>query len=62
LFQNTPAGFPPDVDHSLFGHLAPMDGKFGAPDDVAGVIAMIASKDGAHLNGEIIRIDGGVHS
>jgi NAD(P)-dependent dehydrogenase (short-subunit alcohol dehydrogenase family) len=62
LFQNTPAGFPPDVDHSLFGHLAPMDGKFGAPDDVAGVIAMIASDDGRHLNGEIIRIDGGVHS
>ncbi len=62
LFQETPAGFPAGVDHNLFAHLAPMDGRFGAPEHVAGVIAMLASADGAHINGEIIRIDGGVHS
>jgi len=62
LVQGTPAGFPAGVDHSLFAHLTPPDGKFGMPDHVAGVIAMLASADGAHINGEIIRIDGGVHS
>jgi NAD(P)-dependent dehydrogenase (short-subunit alcohol dehydrogenase family) len=58
----TPAGFPEGVDHSLFLHMTPPDQKFGIPDYVAGVIAMLASADGAHINGEIIRIDGGVHS
>jgi len=62
LVMGTPAGFPTGVDHSLFAHLTPADGKVGMPDNVAGVIAMLASADGAHINGEIIRIDGGVHS
>jgi len=62
LVQGTPAGFPAGVDHSLFAHLTPTDGRFGMPDHVAGVIALLASADGAHINGEIIRIDGGVHS
>ena len=28
------------------------------PEVVAGVIAMLASEDGAHINGEDIRVDG----
>lgn len=35
---------------------------FGRPEDVAAVVAMLASDDGAHITGEIIRIDGGTHS
>ncbi len=62
LVANTPAGFPAGVDQTLFMHLTPPDLKFGVPENVAGVIAMLASADGAHINGEIIRIDGGVHS
>jgi NAD(P)-dependent dehydrogenase (short-subunit alcohol dehydrogenase family) len=62
MVQNTPAGFPEGVDGQLLSHLVPPDQKFGAPENVAGVIAMLASADGAHINGEIIRIDGGVHS
>lgn len=62
MVQNTPAGFPEGVDGQLFMHLTPPDLKFGVPENVAGVIAMLASDDGAHINGEIIRIDGGVHS
>jgi len=58
----TPTGFPEGVDRSLFLHMTPPDQKFGMPENVAGVIAMLASADGAHINGEIIRIDGGVHS
>jgi NAD(P)-dependent dehydrogenase (short-subunit alcohol dehydrogenase family) len=62
MVQNTPAGFPEGVDGMLFMHLTPPDQRFGVPENVAGVIAMLASADGAHINGEIIRIDGGVHS
>lgn len=62
MVQATPAGFPAGVDGTLFIHLTPPDRKFGVPENVAGVIAMLASSDGAHINGEIIRIDGGVHS
>lgn len=35
---------------------------FGAPADVASVVAMLASTDGRHITGEIIRIDGGTHA
>jgi NAD(P)-dependent dehydrogenase (short-subunit alcohol dehydrogenase family) len=34
--------------------------KPGAPENVASVIAMLASTDGAHLNGEGICVDGGM--
>ena len=62
MVQGTPAGFPAEVDHTLFMHLTRPDMSFGQPDYVAGVIAMLASDDGAFINGEIVRIDGGVHS
>lgn len=35
---------------------------FGDPADVAGVVAMLASDDGKHITGEVIRIDGGTHA
>jgi len=35
---------------------------FGRPEDVAAVVALLAGPDGAHLTGEIIRIDGGTHA
>jgi NAD(P)-dependent dehydrogenase (short-subunit alcohol dehydrogenase family) len=35
---------------------------FGQPEDVAAVIAMLASADGAHMTGEIVKVDGGVHN
>jgi NAD(P)-dependent dehydrogenase (short-subunit alcohol dehydrogenase family) len=35
---------------------------FGAPEDVASVVAMLASEDGRHITGEVIRIDGGTHA
>jgi NAD(P)-dependent dehydrogenase (short-subunit alcohol dehydrogenase family) len=62
MVQATPGGFPAEVDHTLFMHLSRPDMIFGQPEYVAGVIAMLASADGAYINGEIIRIDGGVHS
>jgi len=35
---------------------------FGDPADVASVVALLASDDGRHITGEIIRIDGGTHA
>lgn len=61
LVEDTAAGFPEGVDISLFSHLTPIT-RFGSPENVAGVVAMLASADGAHMTGEIVRIDGGVHS
>jgi Dehydrogenases with different specificities (related to short-chain alcohol dehydrogenases) len=49
------------ADWELYNHLSPING-FATPDRIAGVIAMLASDDGAHMNGAIVRVDGGVHA
>lgn len=49
---------PEGMDFSLMQRLMPLDEPRG-PETVAGVIAMLASEDGAHINGEEIRVDGG---
>jgi len=49
---------PEGMDFSLMPRLLPLDKPRG-PESVAGVIAMLASEDGAHINGEEIRVDGG---
>ncbi|MFE6688698.1 SDR family NAD(P)-dependent oxidoreductase [Streptomyces sp. NPDC057743] len=55
-------GLPEDADMSLFVKLAPALGRgFAGPETVAGVIAMLASEDGAFVTGTEIRIDGGTH-
>lgn len=62
LMEGTAAGFPAQADTSLFAHMARPDGRFGKPEDVAGVIAMLASADGNNMSGSVIRVDGGVHA
>lgn len=55
-------GLPEDADLSLFMKLMPGIGQgFASPDTVAGVVAMLASDDGAFITGTEIRIDGGTH-
>ncbi len=58
----TPMGsrsiLPEDIDTTLLTRLMALDKPRG-PEVVAGVVAMLASEDGAHINGEQIRIDGG---
>jgi len=52
---------PENVDLKLIMRSVPLDEPRG-PESVAGVIAMLASDDGAHVNGEFIRMDGGALS
>ena len=36
--------------------------QVGRPDDIAGVVAMLASDDGRYINGQIIAVDGGIRA
>ncbi len=51
-----------EMDWTLFAHMTPIDNSFGVPEDVAGVVAMLASHDGVRITGEVVRVDGGAHS
>ncbi|GAA2142522.1 SDR family NAD(P)-dependent oxidoreductase [Actinomadura napierensis] len=60
--QSLGPGLPEDADFGLFAKLSPALGKgFAGPESVAGVVAMLASEDGAFITGTEIRIDGGTH-
>ncbi|MEU9213524.1 SDR family NAD(P)-dependent oxidoreductase [Streptomyces sp. NPDC048415] len=60
--QSVGPGLPEDTDWSLFAKLAPALGEgFAGPEAVAGVVAMLASEDGAFITGTEVRIDGGTH-
>jgi len=54
-------GFTPEMDPRLFQHVTRPDRLLGQPEQVAGVVAMLASEDGGFVNGEVIRVDGGTH-
>jgi len=54
--------FPKGSDLTLYMHASRPDQKFGQPEDVAGVVSMLASDDGKFMNGAIVRVDGGVHA
>jgi NAD(P)-dependent dehydrogenase (short-subunit alcohol dehydrogenase family) len=49
---------PEGIDFKLIARAMPLD-KPRDPEVVAAVIAMLASDDGAHVNGESVRVDGG---
>lgn len=63
ITSTTAQNLPADTDWTLFGNLQAQlnDGRQGTPEDVAGVIAMLISADGAFITGTEIRIDGGAH-
>lgn len=52
------ANLPDNADFSLLQRAMPLDAARG-PEVVAGLVAFLASEDGAHVNGEEIRVDGG---
>ncbi|MFF8274898.1 SDR family NAD(P)-dependent oxidoreductase [Streptomyces lateritius] len=60
--QSVGPGLPEDADMALFMKLAPALGQgFARPETVAGVVAMLASEDGAFITGTEVRVDGGTH-
>ena len=52
------SNMPENMDVSLIQRIMPLDKPRG-PETVAAVIALLCSDDGAHINGEEIRVDGG---
>lgn len=56
--MTNPDRVPEGIDWKLLRRMMPLDRARG-PETVAGVIAMLASEDGAHINGEFVRVDGG---
>lgn len=52
------AHLPEGIDFALLQRAMPLDQARG-PEVVAALVAMLASDDGAHVNGEEIRVDGG---
>ncbi|MCB5908131.1 SDR family NAD(P)-dependent oxidoreductase [Streptomyces pinistramenti] len=70
ITDTTASYLPSDTDWSLFSKMSPLlatDQEAGSapmagPESVAGVIAMLASDDGAFITGTEIRIDGGTHA
>jgi NAD(P)-dependent dehydrogenase (short-subunit alcohol dehydrogenase family) len=54
-------GFPDTMDWDLMPRIMSISGAKG-PEVMAGVIAMLACEDGAHITGEDIRVDGGTLS
>ncbi|NNH70094.1 SDR family oxidoreductase [Nocardia uniformis] len=52
---------PADADWSLMARLPGWleGGALGKPEDIAGVVAMVASEDGRYMTGTELRVDGG---
>jgi len=60
--QSIGPGLPDDANLQLMYKLQPALGAgFAGPETVAGVVAMLASDDGAFITGTEIRVDGGTH-
>jgi meso-butanediol dehydrogenase / (S,S)-butanediol dehydrogenase / diacetyl reductase len=49
---------PEGADHKLLYRIMALD-RMRGPEAVAGAIAFLASSDAAHVNGEVLRVDGG---
>jgi NAD(P)-dependent dehydrogenase (short-subunit alcohol dehydrogenase family) len=51
---------PKGADLRLLQKVSLPDGRFAPPEDVSGVVAFLACEDANHINGDEIRVDGGL--
>jgi meso-butanediol dehydrogenase/(S,S)-butanediol dehydrogenase/diacetyl reductase len=49
---------PEGADARLINRIMPLD-RMRGPEQIASAVAYLASADGAHVNGEVLRVDGG---
>ena len=49
---------PEGADARLINRIMPLD-KMRGPEQIASAVAYLASSDGAHVNGEVLKVDGG---
>ena len=50
-----------DLDQAMLKQLIPM-ARFGTPEEVAAVAGFLASPESAYITGEVIHVNGGMHS
>lgn len=50
-----------DLDENMLKKIVPMN-RFGEPEEVADLVSFIASDKAAYITGEVININGGIHS
>lgn len=55
--QSTPRGYEAHAEDAS-GWRTPPSGRFGSGDDIAALVAWLASDEAAHVNGATIRVDG----
>ena len=49
---------PDEADFTLLDRISPLD-EFRGPDTVAAAVAFLAAPEAEHINGEVLRVDGG---
>ena len=59
MVETTMAEAIPEVYRQMWKNLTPV-GRFGEPEEVAGLIAFLVSPEGAYVNGAAIPVDGGL--
>lgn len=50
-----------DLDEAQLKQLVPM-ARFGTPEEVAAIVGFLASAEAAYITGEVIHVNGGMHS
>jgi 3-oxoacyl-[acyl-carrier protein] reductase len=50
-----------DLDQEMYKKMIPMD-RFGTAEEVAAVVAFLASKEASYITGEVIQVNGGLYT
>jgi len=59
ILSDMTADFPEDIKRNLAKEI-PL-ARMGTPEDIAGMVAFLASEEAAYITGQVIRLDGGLY-